>query len=569
MSKKNTFYSLLIIGLAIISSAFNFSELGDPIKEKKLETVASAISGDLILPKPSSCPELITNNEFDSGITDWKYYVEGRNNASFSIDNNSQLSGLNSVKINISATSGTDWHVQMYQEGITLDATKTYIVSFDAKAVSNRSIRIGLQERGPIDWRNYWYETTALTTSMQSFSYEIRPSGSSSANAGLMFYLGKTNENVFIDNVSFKEKCDNGDCGTINSVIPTNPSICPALNNGQITITPTDANFEYSIDGGNTYVSNATFSNLTDGTYTIRVRHTSTNCFVDYINNPVVLIDPTCTSIPEICGNGIDDDQDGEIDSNDTDCSCPSGIENMALGKTVSQSGTTSSGVASLAIDGNTNGDWNKGSVSITNATGNNWWQVDLESVRDIKYIKLWNRTNSCCIDRNANFYVFVSDTPFTSDDPAIVAQEAAVWNTYVTSFDGKPSLLVSPNRLGRYIRVQLTDEENLALAEVEVFGCIEIEDCSDGVDNDNDGLVDCADNDCSTSMCQEICNDGIDNDGDGYADCFDEDCPCYAPFDCDNTIYQSINPLGPFYNLYKTNYDPVDFDSLFNLTDI
>jgi len=40
MGKKNTFYSLLIIGLAIISSAFNFSELGDPIKEKKLETVA-------------------------------------------------------------------------------------------------------------------------------------------------------------------------------------------------------------------------------------------------------------------------------------------------------------------------------------------------------------------------------------------------------------------------------------------------------------------------------------------------------------------------------------------------
>jgi len=53
---------------------------------------------------------------------------------------------------------------------------------------------------------------------------------------------------------------------------------------------------------------------------------------------------------------------------------------------------------------------------------------------------------------------------------------------------------------------------------------------CDDLTDNDFDGLVDCADSDCaSAANCQqppaEVCTDGIDNDGDGAIDCADSDC--------------------------------------------
>lgn len=65
---------------------------------------------------------------------------------------------------------------------------------------------------------------------------------------------------------------------------------------------------------------------------------------------------------------------------------------------------------------------------------------------------------------------------------------------------------------------------------------------CSDGVDNDEDGLTDCADDDCDAdAVCEngeqgepEICDDGVDNDLDGQADCDDSDCadvaPCWWP---------------------------------------
>lgn len=53
---------------------------------------------------------------------------------------------------------------------------------------------------------------------------------------------------------------------------------------------------------------------------------------------------------------------------------------------------------------------------------------------------------------------------------------------------------------------------------------------CTDGKDNDADGLVDCRDPGCKTvpscdESTNETCSDGKDNDGDGYIDCDDFDC--------------------------------------------
>jgi uncharacterized repeat protein (TIGR01451 family) len=57
-------------------------------------------------------------------------------------------------------------------------------------------------------------------------------------------------------------------------------------------------------------------------------------------------------------------------------------------------------------------------------------------------------------------------------------------------------------------------------------------EDCTNGSDDDGDGLVDCQDTDCADQpACAnvEVCGDCIDNDGDGLTDYDDPDC-CAAP---------------------------------------
>ena len=81
----------------------------------------------------------------------------------------------------------------------------------------------------------------------------------------------------------------------------------------------------------------------------------------------------------------------------------------------------------------------------------------------------------------------------------------------------------------------------------------VQVELCSDGVDNDGDGLVDCEDTaDCGGFWCPETaCNDLVDNDGDGYVDCRDPDCLsdpwCYIPDDgeiCNDGLDNDLDGL-------------------------
>ena len=78
---------------------------------------------------------------------------------------------------------------------------------------------------------------------------------------------------------------------------------------------------------------------------------------------------------------------------------------------------------------------------------------------------------------------------------------------------------------------------------------------CTDGVDNEGDGLIDCSDADCaSDTACLpapvENCTDGIDNDTDGAIDCSDADCssdPACLPVpveNCTDAIDNDIDGL-------------------------
>mgnify|MGYP006410957023 FL=1 len=61
---------------------------------------------------------------------------------------------------------------------------------------------------------------------------------------------------------------------------------------------------------------------------------------------------------------------------------------------------------------------------------------------------------------------------------------------------------------------------------------------CTDGYDNDCDGVVDCDDSGCDGSdVCAPQCSDGIDNDGDGFID-FGKDIGCM-----DNNDDNEVNP--------------------------
>lgn len=143
---------------------------------------------------------------------------------------------------------------------------------------------------------------------------------------------------------------------------------------------------------------------------------------------------------------------------------------NIALNKATSQSSVVGGGISSKAVDGNTSGQWGNGSVTHTGKSGEEWLQVDLGAISPfIQEIKLYNRQD-CCGERLIDFYVFVSDEPFASEKVADVLEQDNVFSYYHEGV-AEYETVVPVNRMGRYIRVQLTGETNLALAEIQVFG--------------------------------------------------------------------------------------------------
>ncbi|MDZ7876985.1 MAG: HYR domain-containing protein [Saprospiraceae bacterium] len=153
---------------------------------------------------------------------------------------------------------------------------------------------------------------------------------------------------------------------------------------------------------------------------------------------------------------------------NSTVCATPT---NLALNKTATQSSNylLLQGAASKAVDGNTNGNYNSGSVTHTACGTQDWWQVDLGVVANITQVKLWNRTD-CCADRLKNVYLIVSNTPFATNSLTTLRNTAGVFVINIASVALNATIDV--NRTGRYVRVQLGASGCLSLAEVQVFGC-------------------------------------------------------------------------------------------------
>ena len=145
---------------------------------------------------------------------------------------------------------------------------------------------------------------------------------------------------------------------------------------------------------------------------------------------------------------------------------------NLALGGVASQS-SVFAGLdfldADRANDGNRDGNFEAGSLTHTDLDVEAWWQIDLGNRYQLQRIELYNRTD-CCSESLSNFYVLVSDQPFS--DAGLTSQLS---NPAVTAFSvpfaAGADEIVGLGITGRYVRVQLAGTDYLQLAEVEVYG--------------------------------------------------------------------------------------------------
>ncbi|MFO8015577.1 MAG: hypothetical protein R6U32_00585, partial [Candidatus Woesearchaeota archaeon] len=146
------------------------------------------------------------------------------------------------------------------------------------------------------------------------------------------------------------------------------------------------------------------------------------------------------------------------------------------------------------------------------------------------------------------DFYSSETSVAFEIYDSSgsLVHSESASANIFMDTSEILRSSYVSlsPGDYNAVVRTDVTDDQcsSSSISEDSRWFTVEGDDvpeCSDGIDNDGDGLTDMEDPGCSSPQDDDEsdgtseCQDGIDNDGDGLID-YPEDPGCESPQDDD-----------------------------------
>ncbi len=146
-------------------------------------------------------PMLVDNSSFDA--TGWNVWSQNWD-AGTGIP--TVTYGINSGAYEVATDllGNANWAIQLYQEGLTLEAGKTYRVTFDAMANTVREINVKLIDGNGAEF----FDTIVLTGTMATYTYEFLYDGTATTGK-LDFELGVIGASVAgtvtFDNILFEE----------------------------------------------------------------------------------------------------------------------------------------------------------------------------------------------------------------------------------------------------------------------------------------------------------------------------------------------------------------------------
>ena len=152
--------------------------------------------------------DFIKNGEFKNGTQDWTTLNDTGGAVTFEKDINSELSGEESIKVTIGTAGTGDNAIQFYQSGLpTLESGVTYELRFMAKASATKAIRVAVLKGEP-PYNNFVVENLDILTDAESYGpFEFTMTEDSDISQ-FHFFLGTDANDIWMDAVVLREKCD-------------------------------------------------------------------------------------------------------------------------------------------------------------------------------------------------------------------------------------------------------------------------------------------------------------------------------------------------------------------------
>ena len=171
----------------------------DPSKNTYHSGLVNALTSDAMAgPTPVTFINLYSSNFLNPQADGWKLY---NNDASAS----STLSITNGKAVITIASGGTQtWYIQFIRPNTSIEAGKTYRLTFNAASDSNRNISLAFQQSSA-PWLVYGSKQSGITKNEANYQY-VFTTANTDTKANLIFSLGKSGlAPVILSNIKLEE----------------------------------------------------------------------------------------------------------------------------------------------------------------------------------------------------------------------------------------------------------------------------------------------------------------------------------------------------------------------------
>jgi beta-glucanase (GH16 family) len=175
--------------------------------------------------------ELLLNGEFNKSWNSWSFYVENSQNISYTpsiVDS--------TFVINITKTTGTDWHFGFQESGLSLKKAN-YKLTFDAWADQSKQLLITVS-KNYTDWSAHITKSANITTTRKKYELTLNMPLNDN-NVRLYFGVGRFLGKFYIDNIS------------LTQIEPVTGNQEISINENTLSIYPNPTNSAFTVNLSN------------------------------------------------------------------------------------------------------------------------------------------------------------------------------------------------------------------------------------------------------------------------------------------------------------------------------
>lgn len=170
----------------------------DLVAKKARQDLLDALVTDPMYPVSETILTPVYKDEFKLSTTDWQLYTQQTGNATRTIVNDE-------AKITINNGSTETWHVQLVKNNIKIEKDKMYQVSFTARSTAERTISAYVGKSASPYTGYSGGNSITLGTVGKSFSFTFQMKEPTDLSSRIVFDLGKSSEDFFLDEISLSE----------------------------------------------------------------------------------------------------------------------------------------------------------------------------------------------------------------------------------------------------------------------------------------------------------------------------------------------------------------------------